>query len=61
MIIFFGLLTAGIIAGVFVARGSVSANGQALAQGDALRLDGTSRLTLAQGQAAEVLVFDLAA
>ena len=49
------------IAYVFVARGSVSANGQALAQGDALRLDGTSRLTLAQGQAAEVLVFDLAA
>ncbi len=49
------------IAYVFVARGSVSANGQALAQGDALRLDGESRLTLTQGQAAEVLVFDLAA
>ena len=48
------------IAYVFVARGSVSANGQALAQGDALRLGGESRLTLAQGQAAEVLVFDLA-
>ena len=49
------------IAYVFVARGSVSANGQALAQGDALRLDGASHLTLAHGQAAEVLVFDLAA
>jgi redox-sensitive bicupin YhaK (pirin superfamily) len=44
---------------VQVARGSVVANGQALAQGDALKLSGEAALTLAQGQGAEVLVFDL--
>ena len=45
---------------VFVARGSVQVNGQALAQGDAARLDGESRLVLEQGRGAELLVFDLA-
>jgi quercetin 2,3-dioxygenase len=45
---------------VFVARGSVRANGQALAQGDALRLDAEHQLVIDQGQGAEVLVFDLA-
>ena len=46
---------------VLVARGSVRANGQALATGDALRLDRESHLVLDHGQGAEVLVFDLAA
>jgi quercetin 2,3-dioxygenase len=46
---------------VQVARGSVVANGQALAQGDALKVWGERTLTLAQGQDAEVLVFDLGA
>jgi hypothetical protein len=46
---------------VQVLRGSVSANGQALATGDAALLSGESELTLADGQDAEVLVFDLTA
>ncbi|MFO1271585.1 MAG: pirin family protein [Rubrivivax sp.] len=46
---------------VHVARGSLVANGQALKAGDALVLEGESRLTLNQGHDAEVLVFDLAA
>ena len=45
---------------VHVVRGSVQVNGQALAAGDALLLQDESRITLAQGQDAEVLVFDLA-
>jgi redox-sensitive bicupin YhaK (pirin superfamily) len=45
---------------VQVARGSIEVQGQALSQGDALKLQGEALLTLAKGQAAEVLVFDLA-
>jgi quercetin 2,3-dioxygenase len=46
---------------VQVARGSIVVQGQALAQGDALKLQGESLLTLERGEGAEVLVFDLAA
>jgi len=46
---------------VHVARGSIEVQGQALSQGDAIKLEGESVLTLARGQGAEVLVFDLAA
>jgi len=46
---------------VHVARGQVVVNGQALNAGDALKLEGESSLTIAQGQQAEVLFFDLAA
>jgi redox-sensitive bicupin YhaK (pirin superfamily) len=45
---------------VQVARGSIEVQGQALSQGDALKLQGETLLTLAKGQGAEVLVFDLA-
>ena len=41
-------------------RGALSANGQAMGQGDALLLQGESYLSLDQAQAAELLVFDLA-
>jgi redox-sensitive bicupin YhaK (pirin superfamily) len=44
---------------VHVARGTVAANGHALAAGDALKLAGERRLELSGGSAAEVLVFDL--
>lgn len=44
---------------IHVARGSVVANNTRLAAGDALKLTDTSRLTLNQGQDAEVIVFDL--
>jgi redox-sensitive bicupin YhaK (pirin superfamily) len=43
-----------------VARGSIEANGTALATGDALKLTATTTLALARGRAAEVLAFDLA-
>ncbi len=46
---------------VHVARGAITANGQRLLAGDALGLVGETRLTLNQGEQAEVLVFDLAA
>lgn len=46
---------------VHVARGEVVVNGQALGAGDALKLQGETSLHIAQGQQAEVLVFDLAA
>ncbi|RZL10077.1 MAG: pirin family protein [Rubrivivax sp.] len=46
---------------VQVARGSIVAQGEALNQGDALKLEGESELTLVSGQGAEVIVFDLAA
>jgi redox-sensitive bicupin YhaK (pirin superfamily) len=42
-----------------VARGSVTANGERLGAGDALKLIGETRLGLSEGVAAEVLVFDL--
>jgi len=44
---------------VHVARGGVTANGHALAAGDALKLTGERGLELSGGNAAEVLVFDL--
>jgi redox-sensitive bicupin YhaK (pirin superfamily) len=44
---------------VQVLRGALSANGQAMGQGDALLLQGENRLVLDQAQVAEVLVFDL--
>jgi len=46
---------------VQVARGRIEVMGQALEQGDALKIEGESLLTLARGEGAEVLVFDLAA
>jgi hypothetical protein len=48
------------LAYVHVARGSVSVNGQPLATGDAAQIADESRLELSDGQAAEVIVFDLA-
>jgi hypothetical protein len=45
---------------VHVARGTITANGEALAAGDALKLDPASRVELSEGGGAEVLVFDLA-
>jgi len=44
---------------VHVARGKIAANGESLQAGDALKLTDATRLDLAQGSAAEVLVFDL--
>ncbi|MDO9360868.1 MAG: pirin family protein [Polaromonas sp.] len=41
-------------------RGELTVNGQVLNAGDAARLEGESRLQLADGKDAEVLVFDLA-
>ncbi|PUE07617.1 pirin family protein [Limnohabitans sp. T6-20] len=46
---------------VFLVRGQLQVNGQALSAGDAAMLQAESALTLTQGQNAEVLVFDLAA
>ncbi len=46
---------------VQVLRGALSVNGQTMEQGDALLMQGESRLVVAHAQAAEVLVFDLAA
>jgi hypothetical protein len=48
------------IAYVHLARGALTVNGQRLQAGDALRLDGETRLVLEHGQGAEVLLFDLA-
>jgi len=45
---------------VHLVRGSLSVNGETLQGGDAALIEGETRLTLAQGQDAEVLVFDLA-
>ena len=42
-----------------VARGTITANGESLAAGDALKMSGEPRLQLANGIGAEVLVFDL--
>ena len=46
---------------VHLVRGTLEVNGQRLGAGDAVLLEGESRLVLANGQDAEVLVFDLAA
>ena len=45
---------------VHLVHGAVHLNGQALSGGDAVLVEGESLLTLAHGQGAEVLVFDLA-
>jgi len=42
-----------------VARGSVTVNGEALAEGDGARVRNEQLLTFTQGRDAEVLVFDL--
>ncbi|MEJ0034642.1 MAG: pirin family protein [Gammaproteobacteria bacterium] len=44
---------------VHVARGSIEANGTKLEAGDALKLKDATKLTLARGEQAEVIVFDL--
>ena len=44
---------------IHVARGSLTANGTALATGDAVKLSDVSEVKLERGQNAEVLVFDL--
>ncbi len=46
---------------VHLAQGQAVVNGQLLTAGDALMLEGESTVVVEQGQAAEVLVFDLAA
>jgi redox-sensitive bicupin YhaK (pirin superfamily) len=46
---------------VHLVRGALEVNGQRLEAGDALLLQGESKIALAQGDDAEVLVFDLAA
>ena len=46
---------------VHLVRGALEVNGHKLTSGDAAMLDGESQLTLAAGNNAEVLVFDLAA
>ena len=45
---------------VHVARGSVVVNGEKLAAGDALKLTGVENITVGDGQASEILIFDLA-
>jgi redox-sensitive bicupin YhaK (pirin superfamily) len=52
-------LAAGRRAYVHVARGSVEVNGEPLATGDAATITDLTRIVLARGQEAEVLVFDL--
>ena len=44
---------------VHVARGSITANGEPLAAGDAMKVTGSTRLVLENGEDAEALVFDL--
>jgi redox-sensitive bicupin YhaK (pirin superfamily) len=44
---------------VHVARGKATINGQALGAGDALRVDGEPAITVAEGNGAEILLFDL--
>lgn len=44
---------------VHVARGEITANGNVLKAGDALKMNGESRISLSEGRQAEVLVFDL--
>ena len=53
-------LDAARVAYVHLVRGGLRVNDHRLQAGDALRLDGQSRLVLEGGQDAEVLVFDLA-
>jgi redox-sensitive bicupin YhaK (pirin superfamily) len=44
---------------VHLARGSLKLNGVALAAGDGLQVSDVSSLSVSEGRAAEVLVFDL--
>lgn len=53
-------IPAGRRAYVHVARGSLTVNGQQLVAGDALKLIDVDAVSLSGGEAAEVLVFDLA-
>jgi redox-sensitive bicupin YhaK (pirin superfamily) len=53
-------IAAGRRAYVHVALGRAMVNGLALAAGDALKAEGTDRIVIEQGDAAEVLLFDLA-
>jgi len=46
---------------VHLVQGRLQVNGHELQGGDAALIEAESQLTLSQGQAAEVLVFDLAA
>jgi redox-sensitive bicupin YhaK (pirin superfamily) len=52
-------LAAGRLGYVHVVRGTVQVNGITLHGGDALKISDESQITLAQAEAAEVLVFDL--
>jgi redox-sensitive bicupin YhaK (pirin superfamily) len=52
-------LAADRMAYVHIARGNITVNGEALTAGDALMLRDETAITLAKGQQAEVLVFDL--
>lgn len=52
-------VAAGRLLYVHVARGRITANGELLQAGDALKLTDSTRLDLQQGSDAEVLVFDL--
>ncbi|MES2262322.1 MAG: pirin family protein [Pseudomonadota bacterium] len=52
-------LAPGRLAYAHVIRGNVTVNGTALKGGDALKIIGENAVTLAQGDAAEVLLFDL--
>ena len=54
-------LDTGRVTYVHLVRGQLEVNGQALDGGDAVTLRGEERLVLANGQDAEVIVFDLAA
>jgi redox-sensitive bicupin YhaK (pirin superfamily) len=53
-------LAAGRRAYMHVARGSVHVNGTPMSAGDGARLDDESTITLDRGDAAEILLFDLA-
>lgn len=46
---------------VHLVRGELEVNGQRIEAGDAIKLQGESRIALSRGRDAEVLVFDLAA
>jgi redox-sensitive bicupin YhaK (pirin superfamily) len=48
------------LAYVHLVRGEAEVNGQSLKSGDAVTLDGETRLVIDQARAAEVIVFDLA-
>ena len=45
---------------VHVARGALTANGQPLQAGDALKLSGVTEVVLEKGEQAEIILFDLA-